>query len=231
MRRCVTAAAKPRDYPPWPLHGRGSRTLPVRSAGRRHRGLARYTLRYRGAVLRPRLNYRSRGIQTGNQVPTLVVQRPGRPDENIDLDTEEFSIGRLSANNLTVDDQSVSRHHAVIATSGDGHTVRDLQSRNGSWLNGERIGDTPMPLQHGDEIQLGRLAVVLRFLAEEDTVPEGIALGSLTSRMPGLTAAWSYRGRGLRFIKMTPWLRFTAAILGAIGALLSLVWWIFKLAS
>ena len=41
-----------------------------------------------------------------------------------------------------------------------------------------------------------RLAVVLRFLAEEDTVPEGIALGSLTSRMPGLTAPGPTAGAG-----------------------------------
>ncbi len=58
-------------------------------------------------------------------------------------------------------DESVSRRHAEIRQVGDGYTVADLGSSNGTWLNGKRISPgEPMRFKEGDRIAVGRLSVL-----------------------------------------------------------------------
>ena len=74
------------------------------------------------------------------------------------LDAERVSVGTLETNDLVVDGDGVSRVHAVLERFGDTWCVRDLGSRNGTFVNGDRIlGDRA--LHAGDEISLGRLRV------------------------------------------------------------------------
>lgn len=66
-----------------------------------------------------------------------------------------FEIGRSSKCDLTIDQDSVSRHHARIARSRDGHyTVADLGSTNGTYVNGIQI-DRPRRLAPGDVVRVG----------------------------------------------------------------------------
>lgn len=59
----------------------------------------------------------------------------------------------------------VSRRHAEIFPKGHQLFVQDLQSINGTWLNGEQIpADTPYPLNHGDQLRLGKLQLEVWFL-------------------------------------------------------------------
>jgi hypothetical protein len=59
-------------------------------------------------------------------------------------------------------DAGVSRRHAVIARHGDGYTLEDLASANGTFVNGNRLGpEAPAPIRHGDELKFGTL--ILRF--------------------------------------------------------------------
>ena len=75
------------------------------------------------------------------------------------MDSERLTIGALEANDVTVDADGVSRVHAVFERFGDVWCVRDLGSRNGTFVNGERIiGERA--LHSGDEIVLGRLRLV-----------------------------------------------------------------------
>jgi FHA domain-containing protein len=72
------------------------------------------------------------------------------------LDAERVTVGTLESNDLVVDADGVSRVHAVLERFGDTWCVRDLGSRNGTYVNGDRIlGDRT--LHAGDEISLGRL--------------------------------------------------------------------------
>src|SRR5215510_12167478 len=72
------------------------------------------------------------------------------------LDSERMTVGTLESNDVVVDADGVSRVHAVLERLGDTWCVRDLGSRNGTFVNGDRIiGE--QALHAGDEISLGRL--------------------------------------------------------------------------
>jgi pSer/pThr/pTyr-binding forkhead associated (FHA) protein len=87
---------------------------------------------------------------------------------------KELNIGRLDAATATFPDldltsyggleKGVSRRHAKITRRGQEIFIEDLGSVNGTLLNGKRL--TPYlqhPLTSGDEIQIGRLALHVRF--------------------------------------------------------------------
>jgi type VI secretion system protein ImpL len=71
------------------------------------------------------------------------------------FDLERIRIGRHPDNDLKFDpsvDREVSGHHAEILCQGERVSIRDLQSRNGTLVNGHRINQTTL-LRHGDAIQ------------------------------------------------------------------------------
>jgi DNA-binding SARP family transcriptional activator len=62
-------------------------------------------------------------------------------------------IGRLSDNDIVIDDPSVSRHHAVIIDTGTSFVITDLRSANGVYVAAQRVrGSTS--LAHGDRIRI-----------------------------------------------------------------------------
>lgn len=68
-------------------------------------------------------------------------------------ESETVEIGRLSSNDLCLSNPMISRQHAVVTWRGSGFQIRDLQSRNGTFVNGERVL-TPVELKDGDLIEL-----------------------------------------------------------------------------
>jgi diguanylate cyclase (GGDEF)-like protein len=78
-------------------------------------------------------------------------------------------IGRAPSAVLRIGEEGVSRHHARIHREGDAVLVEDLASRNGTYVNGERISGT-RTLEEGDKIQVGPITV-LRF-AHHDEIDE-----------------------------------------------------------
>ena len=77
------------------------------------------------------------------------------------LDSDRMSVGTLESNDVVVDVEGVSRVHAVLERFGDTWCVRDLGSRNGTYVNGGRIVGERV-LHPGDEILLGRLRLLFR---------------------------------------------------------------------
>lgn len=75
---------------------------------------------------------------------------------------QEQAMGRDKNNPLFVDSNRVSRKHAVIYAVDGGWGIRDLNSTNGVWVNGKRVGDSK--LKSGDSVKLG--AVPFRFEIE-----------------------------------------------------------------
>ena len=75
------------------------------------------------------------------------------------LDSERITVGTLDSNDVVVDADGVSRVHAVFERFGDTWCVRDLGSRNGTFVNGARIIGERV-LHSGDEILLGRLRLL-----------------------------------------------------------------------
>lgn len=78
------------------------------------------------------------------------------------LDQPVTTIGRSSGNRLVLDDDQVSREHARIVTQGDIHTIYDLGSANGVFVNGVQVGQ--QALRVGDEIRLGSTRLTVRQL-------------------------------------------------------------------
>jgi hypothetical protein len=85
-------------------------------------------------------------------------------------------IGRDRENDIVIAGDHVSRHHAEIAFENERYVLRDLGSKNGTFVNGTRL-TTPYPLRDSDVITLaGHLAPALVFEMTGETVtvaPEG----------------------------------------------------------
>ncbi len=88
-----------------------------------------------------------------------------RKGEIFRLDNSTLSIGRDPSNQMAILDSALSRHHCQIEARGDQYAIRDLDSRNGTLLNGATLKEKI--LQDGDEIKIGASTFVFRFA--EDT--------------------------------------------------------------
>jgi len=72
-------------------------------------------------------------------------------------------IGRADDADITIDSASVSRHHACVELSGTTAYLEDLESKNGTFLKGEKLRSRSA-LSDGDEIRLGRVPLVFRMI-------------------------------------------------------------------
>jgi transcriptional regulator with GAF, ATPase, and Fis domain len=83
------------------------------------------------------------------------------------LDSKELSIGRDKGNVLVIDEPAVSRQHCLVRAGEDGYRIRDLASRNGTYVNGMPVKERT--LHNGDQIQVGYCAML--FVAQNETGP------------------------------------------------------------
>ena len=83
----------------------------------------------------------------------LLVMTEGSPPVQFDLGGALISIGRASDNDVIVDDALVSRHHCQLKLQHGAYGLADLGSRNGSWVNGQRVSE--VALGPGDIIRIG----------------------------------------------------------------------------
>jgi len=90
----------------------------------------------------------------------LVLSSGGSVVFQCFIDKERLGVGRDPANQIVIDDPSVSRAHAAIVAVGHDHILEDLASPNGTFVNGMRM--SRHILQHGDVVELG--AFSLRYL-------------------------------------------------------------------
>jgi pSer/pThr/pTyr-binding forkhead associated (FHA) protein len=88
----------------------------------------------------------------------LVVRRGPNSGSRFLLDSDTTTAGRHPSSDIFLDDVTVSRRHAEFVRSGDGFAVRDVGSLNGTYVNRERIDETP--LAGGDEVQVGKYRLV-----------------------------------------------------------------------
>lgn len=82
-----------------------------------------------------------------------LILRAGALRREITLDDKPHSIGRRPANRIVLDDQAVSGRHAHIYALAGRYQIEDLQSSNGTRVNGQPI--RKQALKHGDRIQIG----------------------------------------------------------------------------
>lgn len=94
------------------------------------------------------------------------------PDMNPDIShaliEPEYTIGRAPENAIPIADASVSSKHARLYQKDGGFFLEDLGSRNGSYVNGERLSE-PRQLADGDIVRFGK--VLMTFNVASDMAP------------------------------------------------------------
>ena len=110
-----------------------------------------------------------RAVLTGKSGPVY--------GQTIPLERDEVTIGRGTGNAIAIADRSVSREHCVLKVEGDRIAVRDLESYNGTFVNGLRVREAS--LSDGDELTVGEVAFRFHTATADSSV--------LFSRSEGLT--------------------------------------------
>lgn len=112
----------------------------------------------------------------------LEVWRPAGA-EVVPLVQDEVTLGKDDRNSVRLEfDASVSRLHAVLVRYPSGWTLRDVGSRNGTFVNGSRVAGEHV-LRSGDEIRLGAVRLVFRADRAEQTATDAtFDLPELTRR-------------------------------------------------
>lgn len=108
----------------------------------------------------PSAGHAATGSRTYARSLHLLPADPSWPD--VTLDEGAITVGRATDNDLVIPAAVVSRHHARIESHGAGWRVIDLDSTNGTWVNGASVGDSV--IDAGDELSFGgaRFIVVSR---------------------------------------------------------------------
>lgn len=116
----------------------------------------------------------------------LVVESPGSAPRHYQLSARTITIGRGERNAIIIGEDAVSSRHGELRQRESGYDYIDLDSTNGTRLNGEILGPEPRELHDGDAILLG-LAAKARFVRVieirdkvEATTP---AAGSITKKL------------------------------------------------
>jgi pSer/pThr/pTyr-binding forkhead associated (FHA) protein len=86
-----------------------------------------------------------------------------------DLAVEKITVGRGDHNTLTIADASISHTHCEILVYGMEVIVRDLGSRNGTFVNGVRLQDQQKPLHDGQIVKFGSVEARLQLLPPPDS--------------------------------------------------------------
>jgi len=84
----------------------------------------------------------------------LVLSMNGSVLGNFFVEKERLSVGRKATCDIQINDQGVSKEHAVILTVGNDQILEDLGSTNGTQVNGQTV--KRQILQNGDVIEVGR---------------------------------------------------------------------------
>jgi hypothetical protein len=91
----------------------------------------------------------------------LVITSGPREGIEIDLPSEQLTIGRSSESGLVIRDDYTSTHHARLALWDDQWVIQDLDSTNGTFLDGSRVTQ-PVPVPLGTPVTIGTTSFELR---------------------------------------------------------------------
>jgi len=105
---------------------------------------------------------------SGEHKATLRILLPTGDVFDRELASAEVQMGKGPRNDIVITDPAVSTTHALIKAEEGGYVLTDLGSRNGTYLNGERISE-PKRLSHGDVITLGLSKLTFRLSDYSET--------------------------------------------------------------
>jgi pSer/pThr/pTyr-binding forkhead associated (FHA) protein len=94
----------------------------------------------------------------------LILSLDGQVLAEYNMNKERYTVGRLPDNDIRIDNPAVSGHHSLIINILNDSFLEDLNSTNGTYVNGKLI--KKHALQHGDVITAGHHQ--LRFVEDDD---------------------------------------------------------------
>jgi pSer/pThr/pTyr-binding forkhead associated (FHA) protein len=115
---------------------------------------------------------------TGDAVPVSVtrfllkVEQGPAEGKEIPLSLGDNTVGRTLGLEVHLEDQSVSRKHAIITQGKDECTIEDLGSHNGTFVNGQKISKKTS-LKENDQLKMGiyGLKLIKKVVKQEDAKP------------------------------------------------------------
>ncbi|HEX3052981.1 MAG TPA: FHA domain-containing protein, partial [Aggregatilineaceae bacterium] len=109
-------------------------------------------------------------MSDATEKPVLIIQEGEKAGQRWTIREDMLVVGRGGECDLVLPERQVSREHIRIFRQNDGYYLEDLDSKNGTWVNGKQVKATTVPLRDGDEIQIA-LAVKMTFVGSEATAP------------------------------------------------------------
>ena len=85
-----------------------------------------------------------------------LLAEDGTMADQWELGPEPMAVGRDASADVLVDDGALSRRHFAILLKDGSYVLQDLDSQNGTWVDGRRAQTDPIPLRHHDCILAGR---------------------------------------------------------------------------
>jgi serine/threonine protein kinase len=113
--------------------------------------------RFRNLVKRPESPEKEAGKVVSKK---FALQLMIKPVKVFHLHGDQLSIGRNPDCQIMVEDMNISRHHAELLLTPQGYQIRDLGSKNGTFVNGKLISGVS-PLSPGDEVRLGSTILLI----------------------------------------------------------------------
>ncbi|MCJ7551494.1 MAG: FHA domain-containing protein [Anaerolineae bacterium] len=102
--------------------------------------------------------------------PLLVVYQGALAGNRWPVMDEPLTLGRAPDCDVVLPERQISRYHARIEQDEAGFIIRDLGSKNGTFVNGVAVRDQPYRLRDGDEIRLANV-LQMGFVVGEATMP------------------------------------------------------------
>ncbi len=143
----------------------------------------------------------------------LILRLKDSVMEEFTLEKDLISIGRSQENDIVIDNIAISRRHAQIELKEEaGYVVRDLQSSNGTSLNGIKIEGRDYALKEGDILGLAKFELVVKQLAYATTTPskapspqdvEGTMIIDAAKRKPAAEAPGAQPARAFQWPVLT----------------------------
>ena len=102
-------------------------------------------------------------------MPKLVLLSAGMTGRTHELKVDKTTIGRVEDNTFQISEPSVSSHHCEVLLRGSDVVVRDLNSTNGTYINGEKV--TEKVIKPGQILKLGQIEMRLETDAPPSPTP------------------------------------------------------------
>ncbi len=167
----------------------------------------------------------------------LVLLSAGMTGRTHELKADKTTIGRVEDNTFQIAEPSVSSHHCEILLRGSDVTVKDLNSTNGTFINGEKVSEAP--LKPGQILRLGQVEMRLetdaappaagKKLDQTMVMQRGVSLTELEQTARGGGFGTKGTGFSKKDNKVNKIVIIVCAVLGAI--IIGLLVYVFAVAS